>query len=100
MVVDNDWLAINAVPPTTSLANVPQDLLAADEVYQWVRRGFSQTGTNVYINLEAAEQAFGGALLSSDELAVLARFPAIGISIQMEPRGDAHARLTVLISAR
>jgi hypothetical protein len=98
VVADNDWLAINAVPPTTSLADVPQDLLAADEVYQWVRRGFSQTGTNVYLNVEATEQAFGGGLLSSDDLAVLARFRAIGISTQMEPRGNAHARVTVLLS--
>jgi hypothetical protein len=98
VVADNDWLAINAVPPTTSLADVPQDLLASDEVYQWVRRGFSQSGTNVYINLEAIERAFGGELLSSDDLAVLARFRAIGISTLTEPRGDAHANMTVLIS--
>jgi hypothetical protein len=97
VVADNDWLAINAVPPTTALANVPQDLLAADQVYQWVRRGFSQNGTNVYINLAAIEQAFGSGLLSGDDLAVLTRFPAMGISSEMEPRGDVHARVTVLI---
>jgi hypothetical protein len=40
-VTDNDWLAIKAVPPPTSLADVPEDLLASDEGYQsaatWMR---------------------------------------------------------------
>jgi hypothetical protein len=28
VVADGDWLAFNTVPPTTSLADMPQDLLA------------------------------------------------------------------------
>jgi uncharacterized protein DUF3352 len=99
VVTDNDWLAINAVPPPTSLADVPEDLLASDEVYQWVRSGFVQYGSNVYVNLQAVEDAFGSDFFSSDEMELARVFRAIGISAQTESRGDTHAHMTVLISS-
>lgn len=100
VVTDNDWLAINAVPPTTSLADVPEDLLASDEVYQWVRSGFMQDGANVYVNLQAIEDAFGSEYFAGDELALARAFRAVGISAKAESRGDTHAHLSVLIASR
>jgi len=97
VVVADDWLAFNAVPPPLAVEDVPQDLLASDQLYQWVRRGFIQNGSNVYVNLEALEKAILGPLVSSDELAAIKPLRALGISTQTEPAGDAHAHLTVLI---
>jgi hypothetical protein len=97
VVVDNDWLAINAVPPPLSLDEVPEDLLASDQMYQWVRPGFIRNGTNIFLNLEALETTFLGSLASGDELAVLRLFRGIGISSQTDAQGDSRARMTVLI---
>lgn len=98
VVVDNDWLALNAVPPAVSLENFPQDLLASDKQYQWVRSGFMRTGTNVYLDLGSLRTNLLAGLASDDELGVLVPFKAMGVSSQTDPAGDSHAHLTLLIS--
>jgi len=97
VVIDNNWLAINAVPPPLALNDVPEDLLASDKLYQWVRAGFIPNGSNMYVNLDAIETSLLGGVLSADELSALRVFQAIGVSAQTEPRGDTHAHMTVLI---
>jgi hypothetical protein len=50
-----------------------------------VRSGFIQNGTNLYLNLEALFTAVLGQSISSEELATLRPFRAIGVSTQVEP---------------
>jgi hypothetical protein len=97
LVIDNQWLALNAVPPQVSLDDVPEDLLASDRTYQWVRSGFLENGTTIFINLETLERAILGELVTSDEMAAVKPFRALGVSSTSEPQGDSHAHMTVLI---
>jgi hypothetical protein len=99
-VVDDGWLAVNAVPAPASLDQLPQDLLASDRMYQWVRPGFVRDGTNAYVNLVAVEAAFAGDLLSGDNLAALSPIQAIGIAGQTDGQGDSHAHIQVLLLSR
>jgi hypothetical protein len=96
-VVDNGWLAVNAVPAPASLDQVPEDLLASDPMYQWVRPGFVRDGTNAYVNLVAIETAFAGDLLSNDNLAALSPIQAVGVSGQTDAQGDSHAHIQLLL---
>jgi hypothetical protein len=98
--VDNDLLVINAVPASVDLEALPQDLLASDRMYQWVRARFSQNGTNVYVNVEAVQVAFERQLSEVDELAALSPIRGLGIAAQTEGQGDVHARIHVLLAAR
>ena len=98
VVVDNDWLALNAVPPVVSLEDFPQDLLASDKQYQWVRNGFLRNGTNIYLDLGSLRTNLLAGLADEEELGVLVPFKAMGVSSQTEAGGDAHAHLTLLIS--
>jgi hypothetical protein len=98
VVTADDWLAVNAVPPPTTLAQVPEDLLAADQTYQWARRSFVQNGTNSYVNLAAVEDAFLGQFAAGDELDAVRPLRAIGASSVTDASGDGHMHLQVLIT--
>lgn len=100
VVVAEDWLAINAVLAPADLEQLPQDLLASDRMYQWVRPGFVRNGSNSYVNVDALVTAFAGQLFSSTDLAALSPIRAIGASAQTEKQGDSHAHIQVLIATK
>jgi len=99
-VFDDGWLAINAVPAPAALDQLPQDLLAADPMYQLVRPGFVRDGTNAYVNVVAFETAFAGDLVSGEDLAALNPIEVVGISGQTDDQGDSHAHIQILILPR
>jgi hypothetical protein len=100
VVIDNGWLAVNAVPATIDLDQLPQDLLASDPTYKWVRPGFVQNGSNVYLNVDAVVTAFEPQLPSRDALAALGPIRAVGISTQTDGQGNSQAHMQVLLAAR
>jgi hypothetical protein len=99
-VVDDSWLAINAVPAPATLDQVPQDLLASDRMYQWVRPGFLRDGTNAYVNVVAIETAFASSLGSGEDLVAFNPIQAVGISSQSDDNGDGHAHIQLLMLPR
>jgi hypothetical protein len=97
---DNNLLVINALPAAADLEALPQDLLASDRVYQWVRSGFSPNGSNVYVNVDALFAAFAREFSSVEELDALTPVRAVGLTAQTEGQGDVHASIRVLLAAR
>jgi hypothetical protein len=97
---DNNLLVINALPATTDLEAQPQDLLASERVYQWVRSGFSPSGSNVYVNVDAVFAAFARQIASMEELKAFTPIRALGLSAQTEGQGDVHANIRVILAAR
>ena len=97
---DNNLLVINALPAGADLEALPQDLLASDRIYQWVRGGFAPNGINVYVNVDAVFAAFARELSAVEELDALTPVRAIGLASTTEGQGDVHANLRVLLAAR
>jgi Protein of unknown function (DUF3352) len=98
VVVDSPWVAVNVVPNSIGLDSIPQDELASDRMYQWIRPGFAQDGTNVYVNLKsllAWGQAQGA---SREELAALNPLQAMGASWRTASDGAGHGHMQVMIS--
>ena len=58
---------------------LPEDLLASDRIYQWVRPGFGQTGNNFYLNLDAVLTAYEQMLPSTDALDMISPIRGVGI---------------------
>jgi hypothetical protein len=100
IVVDEGWLAVNAVPAPAQLDQLPEDLLASDRIYQWVRPGFGQTGNNFYLNLDAVLTAYEQMLPSTDALDMISPIRGVGISGQTDPDGNSHAHIQVLIAPK
>jgi hypothetical protein len=98
VLVDGDWLAVNVVPSSMDLDQIPQDVLATDQMYQWMRPGFSKEATNVYVNLKSLIDWGQTAGAFSDELAALKPLQAIGGSWRTDPDGAAHGRMQVMIA--
>jgi hypothetical protein len=98
VVVDGGWIAVNVVPNSVDIDQIPQDELASDRMYQWMRPGFSSDASNVYVNLHSL-LAWGqtqGAY--SDELEALEPLQAIGGSWRTDNDGAGHGRMQVMIS--
>jgi hypothetical protein len=98
-VVDQNWLAVNAVAAPMTLDTFPQDVLASDRVYQWVRPGFVQDGYNLYLNVDALVAVLG---IQRPMAAFFEPNPirAIGASVQTDQLGASHARIQVLIASK
>jgi hypothetical protein len=98
VLVDGGWLAVNVVPSSIDLDQIPQDELASDRLYQSMRQGFTRDGTNVYVNMQsllAWGETQGG---YTEELAPLKPLRALGGSWQTESDGAGHGRIQVMIS--
>ena len=96
VIVDDGWLALNAVAAPLQLDQLPQDLLAGDPMYQWVRPGFVQNGTNFYLNVDSLAAA-APEELPSDALGLVR---VVGMSAQTDGAGDVHTQLRVLVGGR
>jgi hypothetical protein len=100
VVIDQSWLALNAVAAPAQLDQLPQDLLASDRMYQWVRHGFANAGTNIYLNIDALTATFAQQLGPTEGLAAVNPVRVLGISTQTDGQGEGRAHIQVLLSAK
>jgi hypothetical protein len=98
VLVDGGWLAVNVVPDFVQLDQIPQDELASDRMYQWMRPGFNKDATNVYVNLKTLMDWGQTQGDFSEELAQLEPLQAIGGSWRTDSDGAAHGRMQVMIA--
>jgi hypothetical protein len=97
-VADDGWLALNVVPASVGPENVPQEMLASDRHYHWLRPAFDAAATNVYLDLTPVWSMARQSGQAADALSALEPVRVVGASSRSDAGGDTHTRMVVMLA--